>query len=251
MNPHLGTHSAAPTPPAGRRPTHLAVAIPAHDEVDRIAAAVEALRSAADVAGSEVAVTIACDRCTDGTVDRARGAIDGDVRFTILDGVWGAAGAARRAAARDALSRVGGDGLTTWLLSTDADTVVPEDWFTTVLDVAEAGAEAVAGIVELTRDDDWSPVVEAAFSLDYELGTHAHRHVHAANLAVRRDAYERVGGFAPLVCGEDHHMWRALHAAGYLCLPSLVWRVATSSRRTARAPGGFADTLAGLIAAGG
>ena len=237
--------------PGGDRPTHLAVAIPAHDEMDRIGAAVHVLRSAADVSGCEVAVTIACDRCRDGTADHARRAIDGDVRFAIIEGAWGTAGAARRAAARHALSRMQGEELTTWLLSTDADTVVPDDWFTIVIDVAEAGAEAVAGIVELMRDDDWSPFVEAAFSVDYELGTHTHRHVHAANLAVRRDAYERVGGFAPLRCGEDHHLWRALRVAGYRCVPSLVWRVATSSRQRARAPGGFADTLAGLVAAGG
>ena len=34
-----------------------------------------------------------------------------------------------------------------------------------------------------------------AFSIGYDLGIGTHRHVHAANLAIRADAYERVGGF--------------------------------------------------------
>ena len=223
----------------GDRPTHLAVAIPAHDEVDRIAATMMRCVRPPMCRDVRWPRTIACDRCRDGTADRARREIDGDVRFAIIEGAWGTAGAARQAAARHVLSRMQAEEHTTWLLSTDADTVVPDDWFTIILDVAEAGAEAVAGIVELTRDDDWSPFVEASFSVDYQLGTHTHRHVHAANLAVRRDAFERgSGGFAPLRCGEDHHLWRALHAAGYRCVPSLVWRVATSSASGRERPEG-------------
>jgi hypothetical protein len=222
--------------------------VPARDEASRIAACIGALRRAADATPATVAVTIACDRCEDGTAEAAAHAIEGDHRFTVISGAWVSAGGARRAAARHALLAIEAELADTWVLSTDADTVVPADWIRTILDAAHNGVEAVAGIVELARDDDWSPAIDAAFSLGYDLGSGAHRHVHAANLAVRADAYERVGGFPATACGEDHALWRALLDAGHRCVPSLAWRVATSARLSARATGGFADTIAARLA---
>ena len=67
-------------------------------------------------------------------------------------------------------------------------------------------------------------------------------------MGVRADAYQQVEGFPAVVVSEDHALWRALLAAGYRCRSSVSLRVATSGRLTSRAAGGFADTLAALLA---
>lgn len=196
----------------------------------------------------DVSVTIACDSCRDATADLARCAIDADSRFALIDGRWDCAGGTRRAAAAHALAPLTDDHAHTWLLSTDADTIVPVGWFTSVVDRAHQGADAIAGVVELIRDQDWSPRLDSVFSVAYDVGEHRHDHVHAANLAVRRDAYEAVGGYRAISCGEDQMLWADLKEAGYTCVPDVSWRVATSARVQSRAHGGFGDALADQLA---
>ncbi|MFP5070727.1 glycosyltransferase [Pseudonocardia nantongensis] len=43
--------------------------------------------------------------------------------------------------------------------------------------------------------------------------------VYAANLGVRADAFEQVGGFPDLASGEDHGMGARLRAAGFRVVP--------------------------------
>lgn len=211
-----------------------------------MARCIAALRDAADAAPWPVSIAIACDSCTDETADVARAAAGGDDRVAVLEGEWRSAGGARRAAAQAALDRLqaGADADTTWLLSTDADSVVPSSWITAISAVARDGADAIAGVVDLQRDHDWSAQVERVFIATYPLEATTHRHVHAANLAVRRSVYDAIGGFRAIEAGEDHDLWRRLQLGGFRCLPSVAWRVATSARTTGRAPSGFAATLA-------
>jgi len=227
-------------------PSACAIAVPARDEVRVIGLCIDALRRAADAVAFPVSITIACDACADGTADAARDAAADDARITVIEGDWHSAGGARAAAAADALAAWTdlADPHTTWLLSTDADSVVPPSWIAAVAAVAADGADALAGIVELRRDDDWTPELARVFASSYPLEATTHRHVHAANLAVRRTAYDSVGGFHPIEVGEDHDLWRRLQSGGFTCLPSVTWRVATSARTAGRAPAGFAATLA-------
>lgn len=60
----------------------VAVVIPAHNESKVIAELVASLRA---VDYPSLTVTLALDRCTDGTAAAARGAIAGDARFTIVE----------------------------------------------------------------------------------------------------------------------------------------------------------------------
>jgi hypothetical protein len=70
----------------------------------------------------------------------------------------------------------------------------------------------------------------------------SHTHVHGANLSVRADAYEDVGGWSDLALAEDHCLWGRLRRRlrGSSPVSSVV---TTSARLQGRATGGFADTL--------
>ena len=71
--------------------------------------------------------------------------------------------------------------------------------------------------------------------------------MHAANLGLRADVYEAIGGWsAHTVVGEDHELWRRLRIAGADLIQPLDVPVVTSSRTAGRIVGGFASTLARL-----
>lgn len=223
------------------------VGVPARNEECWIERALTSLRAACDRFSREVLVqvVVAADQCQDRTAAIARSLTVTDPRFTIIEGGWNSAGGARRAAIAAGLN-ISGRELTasrTWIATTDADTVVPNDWLRVQLDLARRGADAVAGIVELHIDADHTAAVDAAFRRTYPVSQRDHGHVHAANLGVRADAYLAVGGFSTDPLGEDQRLWQALRVAGYRCHPSPALVVATSARLRARAPGGFADTM--------
>jgi hypothetical protein len=144
-----------------------------------------------------------------------------------------------------ALERAAHDVRHIWLANTDADTVVPADWLNVQLDLADHGADAVAGIVELDVDAD--DRLRQAFGASYRLGRDGtHRHVHGANLGVRADVYRAVGGWRHLRTGEDHDLWKRLLAAG-TCVSATASVVRTSGRLAGRAPHGFAADLATIV----
>lgn len=138
-----------------------------------------------------------------------------------------------------------------WLAFTDADTRVAPGWLAMQLAEARAGADAVCGTVGV---HDWkvhgggAARLRERFARDY-MARDGHRHVHGANLGVSAAAYLRVGGFAPLACGEDVALVAALEAAGARIAWSARPRVTTSARTDARARGGFGDTLLAMAAA--
>jgi hypothetical protein len=99
-------------------------------------------------------------------------------------------------------------------VSTDADSRVPVDWLVLHRTTAEAGVQALLGIVAVA---DWSghpPGAAVEFARTYDawragVVDAVHPHVHGANLGVRGSAYLDVGGFPPVGSDED----RALVAA--------------------------------------
>jgi hypothetical protein len=222
----------------------LLVVVPARDEAVLIGGALRALRCSADHTppGVSVRIAVVCDSCHDGTVSIARATTAGDARFTVVEGCWGAAGAARRAGV-DVLRRCVRPGESAWIATTDADCVVPPGWLAAHVAHAGAGFDAVAGIVELRSDEATGPGVSDVFARHYELGEASHPHVHGANLGVRLQAYDMVGGFPAVPTGEEHALWNALRRAGAPMCSSLALRVATSGRLAARAPEGFARWL--------
>ncbi len=162
-------------------------------------------------------IAIVLDACSDRTGDVAERALRGVAGARIVECDVRSAGAARAVGTRTLLAEdAGRDPATIWIATTDADTRVARDWLALQLAAARAGADAVAGIVEV---DDWSEqprAVRDRFLAHYaSLGTGAgHGHVHGANLGVRAAALERAGGMPSLALAEDHALVDGLVAAG-------------------------------------
>ncbi|QIK68347.1 glycosyltransferase [Nocardioides sp. HDW12B] len=200
--------------------------------VDRAVARVRRARPA-----SAVRVVVVLDSCTDRTAEVLH-RFPHVARLDVRLGLVGAARAAGILAART--HDLDHPAERTWLACTDADGQVPADWLTGQLDHADRGACAVVGTVE--PDHDLPAPVRARW-LAHHATHEGHTHVHGANLGVRLDQYDAVGGFEPLAEHEDVRLVERLVAAGGLLVRTGDGRVTTSSRRVGRTPGGFAAYL--------
>ncbi|GAA2175794.1 glycosyltransferase [Agrococcus versicolor] len=214
------------------------VVVPARDEQDRIDRCLDgiaAARAVVEARGVVVRVVVVADACRDATAAVAA-AHDGVEVVSIAAARVGVA--RHRGVGAFADDGHGADPATVWTASTDADSVVPPDWLAVHLALADAGADAVLGLVHL-RPDDASAAVLARWHAKAGLG----ERVHGANLGVRLDAYRAVGGFPPLAAHEDVSLVTALRAAGRRVVPTTRASVLTSGRRDGRAPSGFAGHL--------
>jgi glycosyltransferase involved in cell wall biosynthesis len=222
------------------------VAVPARNEAGTIAACLASIDSAAAEVDLPVMVVVAADTCRDDTVDRARSVPVSYCSVDVIEGGWRSAGGARRAAVDAALQHLVAASSTVWIANTDADCVVPNDWIRCQLGYAARGKVAVAGTVMLDPATT-SEMLLAAFVATYGAADRTHRHVHAANLGLRADVYEVIGGWsAHTVVGEDHDLWRRLRLAGADVIQPLDVPVVTASRTAGRIVGGFASALARL-----
>ncbi len=229
------------------------VAVPARDEADGIggclAAVVRAGRHALDAgAVDRFRVAVAAHRCTDATAAAATevlaaAGVDhlvqiqaepmpvGVVRSTLV-------GRALRAAPPL-------DSARTWVFSTDADSVVPPDWVTSILATVErTGADLVAGLTALVGWDA-DQAAQDAYRRLLAAGTTSagHRHVYAANLAVSHRAFTRAGGFPGSVHGEEHALVAAVRRTGGRVVSVFHPVVATSARMPGRAEHGLGALL--------
>ncbi len=227
------------------------IGVPAHNEVERVAASVTSMLEAVDALGPgiDAHLTVAADRCSDGTEDVIAAIAANHSQVHVVAGCWGTAGGARRAAiARGLAAMTSADTRRldeVWIATTDADTVVTIDWLQRQMSYANTGFDAVAGVVELLDDADRSPAIAGHFALHYAFDEiNSHSHVHGANLGVRATAYLAAGGFPDVACSEDHALWNELLRLGRPCASPIDVRVLTSARLDGRAIGGFADTLA-------
>lgn len=240
----------------------IVVAVPARDEQDRIARCVLSLLTAIDTLSAErgsrrechidVIVAVASDGSTDDT-DAILDAIGRlEVSVSVVSGRWGSAGGARRAAVEHGLATITRRSVPSnsiWIATTDADSAVPADWLVRHVDLAHAGHDALAGIVELADDADRTAEVLASFTSTYVIGPTSHPHVHGANLGIRASAYLAAGGFPAVIVAEDHGLWNELRRRQFRMASPTELRVFTSSRISGRAPGGFADTMARQVSA--
>ena len=226
--------------------------IPARDEAERVGECLLSVqRSLATLpAAVERLVWVVLDRCTDGTAEVVARAL-GDGRasgWTVLEGDR-PLGRVRHAGVQAALGALRHHPVAgVWILGTDADTVVPPGWAASHLAHAAAGAAAVCGVAELATTSHMHPRAVARYRtvVAAQRRPGSHQHVYGANLGVRGDAYQAVGGFGPLSTGEDGDLVRRLVRAGYPVVHPVDVRVRTSARLVGRARGGLADLLAGL-----
>lgn len=241
--------------------SRLIVAIPARNEAERIGPCLIALNQQIQPPDG---VVLLLNNCTDATETIARCMAPAlgyhlEVIGADLPADHANAGHARRMAMALAADRAGPDGV---LLTTDADSVVPPDWVFRNLAGLRQGADIVCGraIIDpveaamipaaLHADDALECRLiglldELAWTLDPEPHDPPARHTEAsgASLAVRVEAFHRVGGIPAIAAGEDRAFVRALWLIDARVRHDPAIRVTVSGRIEGRAPGGMADTI--------
>ena len=226
-----------------------AVVVPARDEEDGIEACLTSVRRAMTRAGLSPVIVVVAHRCGDRTAERAARLLTGPGEHVLRDDDSPGVAAARRAGAALAVRALRASSPTvpadaSWLLSTDADSVVPASWVQDLERHAGAGA-AVAGLVRVHGWTGASPRAQEAYRAILRAGMRpdGHDHVYGANLAVRLDAYLDVGGWPERASGEDVALVAALRERGWPVVTARdVW-VRTSGRRSPRAQGGLGTLL--------
>lgn len=253
--------------------------VPAHDEEQLIGACLDALLVARDAVhrsrpGLQVGIIVVLDDCHDdserivserlaaaGPVgdeavgDHAggdeAGGDDAPAVRSMFDGTSDSAvvligarsvGAARGAGVETALHhrRVGLD--ERWIASTDADSRVPSDWFEVHAAAFDAGTDVLLGSVR-PDFDDFSEQDVRRWNETHPAG-HLPGNVHGANLGIRADRLQQLGGFSTAPEHEDVDLVERARAAGLEIIPTLDGVVATSGRRQGRTPAGYAAFLA-------
>ncbi len=216
----------------------LGVVVPAHDEEALLPGCLAALADAARhpaLARQVIEVVVVADACTDATAALAAAA-----GVTVLELDAACVGAARRAGAALLVERGAW-----WLASTDADSTVGPGWLAAQLRLADAGADAVCGAVDVVDWSEHPPGVRTRFAASYQRRD-GHAHVHGANLGVRTSAYVRAGGWSAVAAHEDVALVEELRLSGAQIAWSAAPEVRTSGRRDPRCSGGFGDHLLAL-----
>jgi len=221
------------------------IVIPARDEEERIGDCLAAVTAAVARSGCPAITCVVADRCTDATAVRARAA-GADV--VLVNHLPRHVGDVRNIGFRHLCGRLGAVAERTWLLSTDADTLVPPTWVLDHLRYAATGADAVAGAVDLDDPHELPPDALARYTalVTRRVAGRTHGHAYAANLGVRASAFQHVGGFPAVAYGEEHALLIRLRRAGLHVVSPTDVRARTSARRVGRANGGLADLLGSL-----
>jgi glycosyltransferase involved in cell wall biosynthesis len=228
--------------------------VPAHDEEELIGACLDALIVARAAVlrrrpELQVGIVVVLDDCRDDTARIVRERLAGfdpeEAVTVVID--ERSVGAARRAgvaaaAGSGAAGSAAADVSERWIANTDADSRVPEDWFSVHAGAFDDGVDVLLGTV---RPDfaDFSEEDVERWSLTHPPG-HLPGNVHGANLGVRADRLDELGGFRELAEHEDVDLVERARAAGLRVVPTLDAPVETSGRRRGRTPGGYAAFLA-------
>ena len=194
----------------------------------------------------ELAVVLVADSCTDRTAQLARG-IPG---VTVLEIDAANVGSARAAGVGFALgansagqSGGGAPGMDhTWIANTDADSIVPPQWITSQVALADSGIDLVLGTVR-PEFADLSAAQIRIWKATHIPG-HPSGNVHGANLGVRASDYLAAGGFFDHAEHEDVDLVRRLRDNDARWVTTDDGEVITSGRRVGRTPGGYAAFLA-------
>jgi cellulose synthase/poly-beta-1,6-N-acetylglucosamine synthase-like glycosyltransferase len=236
-----------------------AIVIPARNEADRIG---DCLTALAPQCSERVRVVLVVNNTNDDTAEiaqahAARVSIDLTVLNLILRPGMGV-GAARQKGCALALEQMPH---LRQILTSDADCRVSPDWVALNIHHLQR-SDVVCGKVELHPGEavclaGLDPILQ-----DYETAyrqlvlelyaryaphcadlSGSHGGAPGASLGFTRAAYESVGGFAPIPCGEDRQIVRAMRELGKRVRHADDIWVEASCRLVGRAEGGMADTL--------
>jgi hypothetical protein len=244
-------------------PGPLVVAIPVRDEAERIGACLTALAQQNEVRQA-VHIVLLVNNTTDGSAAVARATpMPAGTTLHVLERSLppgqANAGYARRLAMQEAARLAGPDGV---LLTTDADGRADADWLAANLAALDAGADAVAGWVDLDPTE-WSRIPlplheadarECAYDglcdeiharLDPDPHDPMPRHTQhsGASIAVTARAYRGAGGIPAVASGEDRAFLAALRRNDARIRHAPGCHVTVSGRIVGRAAGGMADTI--------
>ncbi len=238
------------------------VVVPARDEEQRIEACLGSLTTQRAVARERYEVVVVLDGCRDATHERLREHARREpslrLHALVLERAEGVGRARRRGmdiACARLLSAGRPDGL---IASTDADSVVAEDWLAVQLELARLGASAIGGEVQLDPREIATISAQALADCDVRAadglravlaheGQQApaeHHQFSGASLALTADTYRRCGGLPVHAAHEDEALERELRLRGVTIHRSRRVRVTTSARTSGRAPRGLAHDLA-------
>jgi glycosyltransferase involved in cell wall biosynthesis len=241
------------------------VAVPVRNEEERIAACLRAIDAQTGLAPGGLGLVLFLNNCTDRTeaiVADLVPTLSIPVRVLVETFSGAHAGWARRRAMDAAAAWLGESGNAGIILSTDADSRVPANWVARNVAAIRAGADAVAGRVELDpaeaallppslpargkledRYDALITEAEARLDPDPHDPWPCHRTAIGATLAVTRAAYLQVGGMLEIPLGEDGAFIAKLLEHGLRVRHATDVCVTISARLAGRAPGGVADTI--------
>ncbi|PZA12895.1 glycosyltransferase family 2 protein [Rhodopseudomonas palustris] len=249
------------------------VAIPVHNEAQRIWRCLSALATQRDEAGSPLAagsfsILVFANNCTDGTVERVGEFARLSPHPIILNAAElpperQSAGDARKCAMDQAAARLTSQGAEDGvILTTDADSCVAPTWFSKTMTEMSGGADCVAGYIDaepleiLQLGEDFlkrSRLEDTYLRLIAEIDARCdprphdpwpnHRVSSGASLAVTLNAYRAIGGLPARPVGEDAALTAALDRAGFKVRHSMAVSVLTSCRLDGRAVGGAAETM--------
>ncbi|MGH1572014.1 glycosyltransferase [Methylobacterium sp. P31] len=252
------------TPPTAKIPDAI-VAVPVRNEEERIAVCLRAIDAQEGLAPGSLGLVLFLNNCTDRTeaiVADLVPRLSVPVRVLVEEFSGAHAGWARRRAMDAAAAWLGDAGNAGIILSTDADSRVPPNWVACNRAAVQAGADAVAGRVELDAaeaallppslpargrlEDIYDALIteaEARIDPDPHNPWPCHRTAIGATLAVTRDAYLQVGGMPEIPLGEDGAFIARLMEHGLRVRHAPDVCVTISARLAGRAPGGVADTI--------
>ncbi len=253
----------SPSPLPAPDPGLLAVVVvPARDEAARIAQCLLALARQRGVRPESYEVILVLDGCVDATAEVVSGIAgrERDLRIGVLTQTQSqGVGWARRRGMDLACQRLLGLGRGGGLIaSTDADSVVANDWIACQLELVRAGACAIGGHIDLHAAESDTLAREAL--IERERGASErlrlvrrgdnrtvaleHHQFSGASLALTADTYRDCGGLPVRAALEDEALERELSALGVPIHRSRSVRVRTSARTDGRAPRGLARDLA-------
>jgi cellulose synthase/poly-beta-1,6-N-acetylglucosamine synthase-like glycosyltransferase len=245
----------------------LVVAIPARNEADRIGACLVALARQTLARSRITAVVLYANNCTDSTAAVARNMslpFDLEVIEATLLPNGTHVGYARRGASNAAIASLHRRGYTDGIIAnTDADSRVDPGWLAALLAAFASDVDAVCGEIDIDEPlamglaaarEAEAAYADAVARVTALLDPLAHdpwpNHIWSwgANFAVRASVLSAVGGSPLVELAEDRALHAALLAQDFRIRHSRAVRVRTSARTDGRAPGGFADLLAGYAA---
>jgi glycosyltransferase involved in cell wall biosynthesis len=241
------------------------IAVPVRNEEERITACLRAIDAQTGLEPGGLGLVLFLNNCTDRTeaiVAATVPTLSIPVRVMTETFAGAHAGWARRRAMDEAADWLGETRPGGMILSTDADSRVPPDWVARNWAAIRAGADAVAGRVELDAaeaarlppslpargrlEDRYDALIteaEARIDPDPHDPWPCHRTAIGATLAVTRAAYCAVGGMPEIPLGEDGAFIARLIERGLRVRHATDVCVTISARLAGRAPGGVADTI--------